>query len=95
VRGAVVVSRLALGSYMSNGESEAQEMESAEFIVGVAIVVGTLFLSWAGRPSGSGTVRRFIFHPLIEPYFPVIVMWLLAMSAILIALGLGVAIGPS
>jgi hypothetical protein len=68
-------------------------MQSLEFIVGIAIILGTVLFSWVARPNATGAARRLAAHPLIEPYYPVILMALFLTSAILIALGLGFQIG--
>jgi hypothetical protein len=74
---------------------QERKMQNLEVIIGIAIVVGTVVFAWAARPSATGAARRIAAHPLLEPYYPVILMMLLLTSAILIALGLGVEIGSS
>jgi len=70
-------------------------MQSAEFILGVAVIVGALSLFWFCRPSASSFIRNVAAHPLIEPYFPVIIMALVVVGAIVTALALGVDVGAT
>ena len=70
-------------------------MESLELIVGVTLILGTLLFSWIARPSATGVARQLVAHPLLEPYYPIVLMALLLASALLIALGFGVPLGPT
>lgn len=74
--------------------SRGRRMATTEVIIGVVLILAAIWLAWAMRPSSGGVVHRMMLLPTIEPYSPIIVLMLLLAGAILIAIGLGVEIGP-
>ena len=66
-------------------------MASIDFISGVALVIGALWLGWAARPSATGPVRRFAMMRLVEEYFVILLLAAIMAGAVLIAVAFGVA----
>ena len=69
-------------------------MASTEVVIGVAVILLALFLAWSARVKVAGIGRRIMFLPYMEPIFPVVLLGLVMTGAVLIAIGLGIPLGP-
>ena len=64
---------------------------SLEFILGIAIIIGALWLGWSARASATGPVRRFAMTPWVEEYFVIFIMAAGLGGAVLIMSAAGAA----
>jgi hypothetical protein len=62
---------------------------SAEFILGIALIIGALALGWSARLGVTGPVRRIAMMPVVEDYFVIVLLIAIVAGGVLIATAVG------